>query len=35
MRDVDLDFNPTEVLILSAIGKPGERTFFIRGGIKA
>nr|MBP7041089.1 DUF3090 family protein [Anaerolineaceae bacterium] len=35
MRDVDLDFNPTEVLILSAIGKPGERTFFIRGGNKS
>lgn len=32
MRDVDLDFNPTEILILSAIGKPGERTFFLRGG---
>ena len=35
MRDVDLDFNPTEVLILSAIGKPGQRTFFIRGGNKS
>jgi len=34
MPEVDLDFNPTEILIFSAIGKPGERTFFLRGGDK-
>lgn len=34
MPDVDLDINPVETLILSAIGKPGERTFFLRGGNK-
>ena len=34
MSDVNLDFNPTEFLILSAIGKPGNRTFFLRGGNK-
>ncbi len=32
MPELELDFHPTEILILSAIGKPGDRTFFLRGG---
>ena len=32
MPENDFEFNPTEILILAAIGKPGERTFFLRGG---
>jgi len=32
MLEQNLDFHPTEILILSAIGKPGDRTFFLRGG---
>lgn len=32
MPDLDLEFTPVSFLKINALGKPGERTFYIQGG---